>query len=221
LTNAARREFIAGGIPEHRLHVKPNFVSDPGTQGPGNTGRRRGFAFVGRLSGEKGVAVLLEAWRQVATEETLTVIGDGPLMPLAREAAAGDRRIRVEGWLARAAVCDNMAGRRAVVIPSQCSEMFPLTVVEAYAKGIPVIASRTPTLEELVVDGTSGLLADRGSSTDLARVMKQMLTDEGMATRMGMAGRQIYEAKYTSEQNYAMTMGVYRSAIEERKRGSP
>jgi glycosyltransferase involved in cell wall biosynthesis len=218
LTDTAKREFVRGGLPEQRLHVKPNFVPDPRMQGSCNSGGREGFVFVGRLSEEKGMAVLLEAWRQVVTEECLTVIGDGPLMPLVREAAASDSRIRVEGWRSRETVYSALTGRRAVVVPSQCVEMFPLSVVEAYAKGAPVIASRTPTLEELVVEEETGLLTKMGDARDLAEAMGRLLREEGLGERMGARARKTYEERYAPQENYRQLMRVYETAAEERDR---
>jgi len=214
LTDAARKEFIRGGLPERRLHVKPNFAPDPG-MGTGGAARG-GLVYAGRLSEEKGIAALLDAWSRVRTDERLTVIGDGPLLCQVRERAMSDTRITVTGWVERSEVSKRLAGCRAVVIPSLCREMFPMAVLEAFASGTPVIASRTPTLGELVVEGETGFLADPGDADAFAAAMARMLADPGQTSRMGSAARATYETRYTPDSNYRQLIGIYEAAVAER-----
>jgi glycosyltransferase involved in cell wall biosynthesis len=91
LSRFARERFVAGALPADRIEVGGGFVEGdvpaPGEL-PGDA-----FLYVGRLSEEKGVRVLLEAWRRVPGDAALRIIGDGPLRPAVEAAARGDPRI--------------------------------------------------------------------------------------------------------------------------------
>ena len=135
LTNFARAKFIEGGLPAERLAVVPNFLAaDPGAGS--HAGR---FAlFVGRLSPEKGLGTLLTAWRALAGALPLKIVGSGPLE------ATLDRTVPGTEWLGRQSAENVLALMREaafLVVPSECYEGMPMAVVEAFASGLPVVAS--------------------------------------------------------------------------------
>src|SRR6185503_16163924 len=92
-SEAMRERFVRGGIRPDRIVVNPQFAPDPGT----GEEQRHYFAFVGRLTPEKGLRVLLDAWTDVAAE--LRVVGEGPLEGVVRAAAARLPRVRYLGPL--------------------------------------------------------------------------------------------------------------------------
>src|SRR5258705_4289801 len=103
LTNFAREKFIQGGLPASTIHVKPNFLEcDPGERSSAG----RPMLFIGRLSAEKGIDVLLKAWQQLAHSIPLVVLGDGPLRPAleAEGAAKSPSNITLAGGRSRAAI---------------------------------------------------------------------------------------------------------------------
>jgi len=140
LSEFARRKFIEGGLPAKRIVVKPNFVApDPGLKwAPGEYA-----LYVGRLSEEKGIRLLLSAWRLLRDPVPLRIAGAGPLQD---EAAAEICRMKpgVEllGSLSPRRIIELMHRASFLVVPSICFENFPLAVAEAFACGLPVIASR-------------------------------------------------------------------------------
>lgn len=222
LTDFARRKFIEGGLPADRIAVKPNFVHpDPG---PG--AHEGGFAlFAGRLSPEKGVRTLFGAWNRLGREIPLKIAGDGPLA--SEVARACERSPQVE-WLGAQPLdrMHSLMGAAAVVIvPSGCYETFGRVIVEAYAKGTPVIASNLGALAELVEDGRTGLRFRPGDPEDLAAKVAWAWTHPKQMEKMGKEARREYEQKYTAERNYKMLMEIYERAIEAargkrgRKRG--
>lgn len=205
LTEFARQRFIEGGLPPEKIVVKPNFVHpDPGV-GEG----RGGYAlFVGRLSREKGVQTLFQAWQDLEDRIPLKVIGDGPLAFEAR--SASDRLSNVE-WLGRLPapqVLNLMGDALCLVVPSEWFEAFPRVVAEAFARATPVIASSIGALAEIVSHGRTGLLFEPGNAADLAsqvRIMSELGSD------MRAAVRREYEQKYTAERNYETLLATYLS----------
>lgn len=209
LTDFTRRKFIAGGLPAEKIVVKPNFVHpDPG---PG-AGAGGYAVFAGRLSAEKGVLTLLRAWERIGLKLPLKIAGDGPLAPAVQDAVGRSpglawlRQVSLEGVL-------RLLGDAAfLVLPSECYENMPRTIVEAFAKGTPVVASRLGAMAELVRHGESGRLFQPGDAEDLAAQAHWMVSHPSERARMRRAAREEYEAKYTAQRNYRMLMEVYRQA---------
>lgn len=205
LNKFARQKYIEGGLPADRFRIKPNFVASAGE--PTWDTRRHGM-YVGRLSSEKGLDVLAGAVRHLG-EVPLDVIGSGPLEPLARN-AFGQRYL---GYLSLAEIMSRMNTASFMVLPSVCYENSPRTIVEAYACGLPVIASRLGALVDIVRDGVTGLLFTPGDPVDLAKKIAWANAHPAEMARMGRAARDEYEAQYTPERNHEMLMDIYEDAI--------
>ena len=208
LTNFARDKFIEGGLPASRIGVKPNFLeSDPGKRSSSG-----GFAlFVGRLSAEKGAEVVLQAWQKLKGTIPLVIMGDGPLRePLESEAAARNlSNITFAGWRSRGEILSAMKSASLLITPSLWYEGFPMTVVEAFACGIPVICSRLGGLREIVEDGSTGLHFNPGDAEDLAGKLDLLWTQPSQLAAMGRAAREEYKRNYTAERNYELMMQIY------------
>lgn len=205
LNKFARDKYVKGGLPAERFRIKPNFVASPGAP---SWEKRQGGLYVGRLSSEKGVDVLAGAVRRFAIPP-LDVIGSGPLEGLARE-AFGPRYL---GYRPLADIMARMGTAQFMVLPSICYENSPRTIVEAFACGLPVIASRLGALADIVSDGETGLLFHPGDPVDLAAKIAWAMAHPAQMTRMGQAARNEYKAKYTPERNHEMLMDIYDDAI--------
>jgi glycosyltransferase involved in cell wall biosynthesis len=201
----ARQKFIEGGIAADRIVVKPNFVDDLGL---GN-GKGGYVVYVGRLSHEKGVELLLQAWQRLNLPVRLKVIGDGPLADRVAQAASADERIEWLGRLAPREVAQLIGDSLCVVLPSICYETFGRTVIEAYCKGTPVIASDLGALAELVHEGETGYLFSAGDADHLLRRLATLLEDPRRHMQLRRAARREYERKYTDQMNYKMLMRIY------------
>jgi len=211
-TEFAREKFIEGGLPAQRIVVKPCFVHpDPGPK----MGSGDAVLFLGRLVPEKGLRTLLTAWEHLGGTIPLRIAGDGPLR---EELEAGIERRRIAGVevLGRvpdAELPDEMKRARFLVLPSEWYEGLPLTIAEAFACGVPVVASRIGSMIELVEDGRTGLHFTPGDAADLAAKVEWAWTHPKEMEEMGRAARREYETKYTPEINYARLMEIYERAI--------
>jgi len=109
-----------------------------------------------------------------------------------------------------------MQGARFLVFPSVWYEPFGLTIVEAFASGLPVVASRLGSMAEIVQDGVTGLYFEAGSAGDLTAKVEWAWNHPEELACMGRAARAEYEAKYQPSTNYEMLMDIYRGAIARR-----
>lgn len=211
LTEFSKRKFIEGGLPQRKLVVKPNFVSpDPG-EGPGGG---RYAVFIGRLSPEKGISTLLEAWtKHLANRIPLKILGDGPL-----RTAVGDESVIRSGveWLGRRAmleVYDVLGRAEALIFPSLWYEGLPRTIIESFASGTPVIASDLGSMAELVTNGKTGQLFEAGNPAQLARHVEQLLNQPETLSDLRRGARQEFLRTYTAHRNYPMLMEAYQRAL--------
>jgi glycosyltransferase involved in cell wall biosynthesis len=203
LSSFSKTKFVQGGLDADRIVIKPNFVEDTGD---GLLDQRAGGLFVGRLSDEKGVGVLLDALR--LGQAPVTVIGDGEWGERARQ-QLGDQAL---GFRPVGEILSRMKTAAYLVLPSLCGENFPRTIAEAYSCGLPVIASRLGAMAELVDDGETGLLFEVGNARDLADKLAWAEAHPQEMLRMGRAARQRYLERYTPDRNHDELMAIYRKA---------
>lgn len=208
LNEFCRAKFVQAGLPARRVVVKPNFADIDRDLDPGP---RAGFLFVGRLSPEKGIGVLAEAWG-TCPGLSLRVAGTGA-GGATLEPCAG---VTMLGSLAQPQVQREMRGAVALVLPSLWYENFPRTLVEAFGAGLPVIASRMGAMAELVEPGVTGLLFEPGDAQELGAVLRWAAEHPALMATMGANARARYESLYTADINYKRLMEIYRAAIDDR-----
>jgi len=216
LTDFARSKFIQGGLPGPAIYVKPNFMDrDPGERtSPGTS-----MLFVGRLSAEKGVHVLVRSWGKLSSYIPLLIVGDGPMrQELEAETASKKLNITFAGWRSREEIIAAMKSAFALLLPSVCYEGFPMTLVEAFACGTPAICSGFGGMAEIVADGRTGLHFRPGDETDFAEKVELAWSRPQVLAEMGRAARREYELNYTAETNYRLLMQIYEKTIERAAR---
>ncbi len=216
LTEFSRHKFIAGGLPGSKIHVRPNFVEhDPG---PG--GESREFVlFVGRLSRGKGLDLLLEAWRSLP-HVPLKIVGDGPLYAWARDSIRekGLKRVDLVGHIDPGSLMQFYRKALLLVMPSIWYETFGRTIIEAYAAGTPVVASRLGAMSELVEEGGTGLLFNPGDAEDLRSRIARALDHPAERGRWGSEARRAYEEQYSAERSYHLLTEIYRKTIADARK---
>lgn len=208
LTEFSRRKFIEGGLPESKIFVRPNFLDkDPGL---GEPVREEYALFVGRLSPEKGLVTLLEAWRN-QPDLPLRIVGDGPLRPWIEEYIGQNElgQIELVGFVPLQRVLQYLQKALFLVMPSVWYETFGRTIIEAYATGTPVIASRLGAMVDLVEEGETGLLFNPGEPGDLAARVQYALEHPEEMARWGREARYVFEQKYSSDSAYKTLMEIY------------
>jgi glycosyltransferase involved in cell wall biosynthesis len=209
-TNFSRSKLIEGGLPETKIAIIPSFAADPGRSGDGS-GR---FAlFAGRLSPEKGITTVLSAWDRLnGLPLRLKVAGDGPLTDEVMRRTVGGR-VEYLGPLSRGAVQSLMREAALLVFPSTCYENFPLSIVEAFASGVPVVASGIGAMAEIIEDRRTGLLFRTGDPEDLATKIEWVAAHPGDMAWMRREARAEYLLNYTPERNYQLLIRLYHRVI--------
>lgn len=205
--------FVGAGWAPERIMVKPNFVADPGARDQAPSASRT-VLYVGRLSPEKGIDTLLEAWRAAAEfrgDLELAIIGDGPSRA-ALEASAPPG-VRFEGWVPADRLPARLLSSRALVFPTEWYENFGRVVVEAMAAGLPVLASDIASPAEVVGELGSEWLAAPGSVEAWAAALTR-IADGGHVDSAGAKARALFEQKYTFAEGLRRLVEVYTEAIE-------
>jgi glycosyltransferase involved in cell wall biosynthesis len=207
-TEFAREKFIEAGFDPNRIVVKPNFVDpDPGPR----TCSDDFVVYAGRLSYEKGLATLFDAWRLLDNKCALKVVGDGPLRKSLETKVneLGVRNVSFCGHLSREQTIAMVKRARFQIVPSVCYENFPMAIVEAFGCGVPVVCSQLGGMKEIVTDKVTGLHFTPGDEQDLARKVEWAWNHPAEVENMGHAARRKYEAEYTAEKNYSLLMQIY------------
>lgn len=205
LNKFAKAKFIEAGFPPEKIAIKPNFIRDP-MEDPDSVshGAGAGALFVGRLCEEKGIRTLIEAWQNV--DYPLTIAGDGPLYD---EYCGNGGNISLIGNKSYREISILMSKAAFIIMPSECYEGFPMVLLEAYAHGLPVLASDLGGLSELVLEGETGIKFPPGRSDVLASKVQSLIDDVPFRLCLGENGRKLYERKYTPEKNYAQLISLY------------
>ncbi|WP_027358833.1 glycosyltransferase family 4 protein [Desulforegula conservatrix] len=216
LSEFSKSKFIQAGLPENKITVKPNFTGKNLTVTPDTESQEPFALFAGRLSEEKGVDTLMDAWQNLPY--SLIIAGDGPLMQSAIK--KGKKNFHFHGMLDKKKLINKMNDSSFIVLPSICYENFPMVIAEAFSLGIPVLASRLGGMAEIIKDGVNGLHFESGNPKDLADKARWLFEHPEECRKMGENALKTYEEKYTPEKNYEMLMDIYNEVIEEHKRGS-
>jgi len=198
-----RDKHIQAGLRADRMIVKPNFSwPRPRRQGSGEY-----FLYAGRLSAEKDVATLLEAWKNI--REPLIIVGDGPERNALQQGSP--QNVEFRGTVSAEQVTQLLGGARALVYPSRWYEGAPRSIIEAYAAGVPVIGTAIGGLPELIDDGVSGLLVPPRNASAWVDAVDLMKTDTGRGLSEG--AYDAWHRTYSPEKGLEALERAYRSAL--------
>jgi len=215
LTKFARNILIRHGFQNDKIVIKPNFVFRPFESLNNN---KNFVLFFGRLSQEKGIDVLIKAFEylnKINRDVPLRIIGDGPLKREIIYRIKKIGNIELLSQRSHAEILEQIKDALFVIIPSICYEMFPMTVIESYSMGKPVIASRIGSLSELVEDNITGLLFDPNDFISLASKIFFLYDNKELCYKMGSNAKIKYEKEYTPDVNITKLYDIYEKTLNK------
>ena len=214
LTPFAKAKLVQAGFREDQVAVVPN----PGSvrEAAADPSAGKYVAFAGRISSEKGIDTLLSAAAQMP-DVPFKVAGDGPA--LLEMKGKAPRNVEFVGRLGSDELNEFYARSRILAVPSVWFEQFPMVVLEAMARALPVIGSRIGGLPEIIEEGLTGGLFEPGNPEDLVRQVRRLWENPQLCRRMGIAGRQKVMREYTEDAYFHNLMAVYQAAIQRSRKG--
>ncbi len=211
LTPFSADMLVSSGLTERsRVAVVGNFCQGPDPDPDAGDSAGEYVAFLGRLSNEKGISVLLDAAR-LTPAIPYRIAGDGPLRAYCTDRVASERlhNVTLVRRVSGSEKWDFLSRASMVVIPSTCYEGFGLVVLESYLRHRPVVASNLGGLKYVVEDGKSGLMFTPGDPNELARCIRTLWDDRDSRRAMGEYGYRVAACKYSADAHYAGLMQVY------------
>lgn len=193
-------------ISRERVFVKPNFVDATGESLPAEQ-RKNQLVFAGRLDKLKGIDVLLKTWKQMGKDvPKLIVCGTGPMEEWCKNFIAQNRiNVEMKGFVKNSEVRELLATSKALIMPTQWFEGFPMSIVEAFSVGTPVLCSNLGNLDSMVINGVNGWKFDSLSENELKVALRHVEEDASLY----FTTIQVYNAKYTKQINYNMLCNIY------------
>ncbi len=176
--------------------------------------------FVGRLLADKGLSTLLEAVKLLSHEKNkieIRIAGDGPLREELHEKVESEKinNVRFLGYMKHESLFQEIKNNIAVVLPAECHENYPLSIMEAFALGKPVIGSRLGGIPELVKDSERGLTFEAMNPKDLCEKIKYVRDNPDKAVEWGRNARMFVEQELNAEKHYNKLMEIYKQAIQK------
>ena len=207
LNEFCKEKFISAGIPPEKIKIKPNFVIKTNQE---QHAREDYFLYIGRLSKEKGISTLLEAFKNLPNKKLL-VAGDGP----EKSILMGHDNINCIGHVGKEQIIELLLKAKAIIIPSIWYENFPKIVVEAMAYGAPIIASNIGSLATIIEDNFNGLLFDPNNAESLTKKISFIEENENARLKIGKNALDTYEKLYSKQKNYSMLIDIYSDSIQK------
>lgn len=211
-TMFGRQKLVEGGFDANKIFVKPYFLFEPSKKVdslPIDRGKI-GALFIGRLSEEKGISLLIDAWRDV--DYPLTIVGTGPLLEWIKVNAPNN--VILLGELPREQAMGLLRYADFLIFPSVCCEGLGMTLLEACALGIPVVASDLGGRREVIENEETGFLFESGNKEALRKAVNSLIINREERLKMGKNAREKYEKKYSPEVSFLQTMKIYNTVLE-------
>lgn len=200
-------KFVEWGWPRERFAYVPNCVNIENHDVSESIGKR--FLFIGRLSREKGLVTLVSAAARAGVG--LDIVGAGPITEeLHKQAESLGADVAFHGFQTGDALWSFIQGCRAIVLPSEWYENAPISIIEAYASGKPVIVANVGGMPEMVVHDQTGLIVESAQPDALAAALQQMADkSDAQVAEMGRAGRALAEKNYSPQRQAQLLIEVY------------
>ena len=212
LTEFAKSKFLNSSLDlkDDQIIVKPNSVDDYGVAA--STDRKNVFLYVGRLSNEKGLEILLNATN--LRDFKLEIIGDGPLLNKVLDFQKRNKNIKYLGFQNKEFIIDRLKHCLALVFPSISYEGLPLIILEAFSTGTPIISSDIGNINTIVRKGINGLHFESGNAKSLAATIGYFQSNICDLSHLYLNARETFEKNYIHSKNYELLVKAYENVLK-------
>lgn len=195
-------------VDENKIFVKPNFV-DLKNEEVLKVDDRKYYLYLGRIDKLKGIDLILRAWKEINYEE-LYIVGIGPYEEEAKQYVRANNLYNVKflGLKNKKEVQEIIKYSKALIMASKCYEGLPMTIVESFSQGIPVIGGNIGNISKIIDNANNGLLFQYDSHRELIKNI-EMLRDNDLLYKISNGARQSFKDKYNKEKNYIDLMEIY------------
>ncbi|MDP3024957.1 MAG: glycosyltransferase family 4 protein [candidate division Zixibacteria bacterium] len=213
LSQFSKERFISYGLPEDKLTFLPNYIEIPSL--PKSEAQERYILFFGRLSDKNGIFTLIKAMKRLL-EIKLLVLGEGEQKELIQNYIRENKmeNVQILGFKKGEELRKLIRESSFTVFPNHYYHLCPMTILESFGFGKPVIGSNLGSVPELIEDGVNGLLFEPKNVDDLADKIRYLFHHPLLAEKMGISARKKVEEKYSEEEYYKKLLGLYDSLIK-------
>jgi glycosyltransferase involved in cell wall biosynthesis len=216
LTPFAQKKFVEAGVPAERTYITPNYIDASKVKPSTEVGSYA--AFLGRIAQEKGLWTLLRAF-EMLPHRRLKIAGRGPVEAELRQYVQqrGIQNIEFVGFKSDESKQEFLRNSAFLILPSECYEQMPISILEAFASGKPVVAADLGSIPYIVEDGKNGLLYKVGNATDLANKADFLLANPEMILRMGHYARHLIDTRYSPSHGRQLLVDIFQRVVGQRR----
>lgn len=216
LTPFAQKKFVEAGVPSEKTYVTPNYIDASGFQP--NTTPGTYAAFLGRIAHEKGLWTLVRAFERLPHRQ-LKIAGHGPVEADLRQYVVGRglQNIEFVGFKSDEAKRDFLRNSAFLILSSECYEQMPVSILEAFACGKPVVAADLGSIPYIIEDRENGLLYKVGNAKDLADKADFLMANPDMISRMGSYARRLIDTRYSPAHGRQLLIDVFHQVARKRQ----
>jgi len=212
-TEFSKNKLIAGGFDKVKIVVVPHFLEQD--QAVISAAKESYGIYIGRLSKEKGIKILLESACYLPEGWHIKIAGDGELQKEVVEKAGKSKKIEYLGKVAHEKIEELLRKAAFLIMPSECYENLPYAILEAYSCGVPVIATDLGALPENVLDNKTGFLVPPGNPEELGRAYNKLAGDSQLLDSMHKNSAALFNEKYSAETGYRQLISSYSLVLKD------
>ena len=210
-----KTEFLKSGLPNEKFVIKPNFLNNKKIETK-EFNKKSNAIFASRISDEKGIKTLLNAWKNLDIK--VNIYGDGDLLIDLKKNNSNNNKLVFHGSQNRAIIEEKISNSKFLVFPSEWYECMPMTILEAFRAGTLIIASNIGSIGHIIKDKHNGILFEPGNYKDLQEKVNWVLNNSERCDLITKNAINDFKNKYSEEQNYAQLMKIYSDVITNYKK---
>jgi len=210
LTEFTKKKFISSKVPEDKLLIKPNFLSDKESNFQ-SIANKQNAIFASRISKEKGILTLLKSWKDI--EIKINIYGDGPLLNKIKN---NSKNIQFHGNCSRDIISNEICKSKFLIFPSEWFECMPMTILESFRAGTLVLASNIGSIPNIIKNGHNGILFNPNDPSDIKDKVNWVLNNPKKCDEISINAMNDFNNKYSEEVNYKMLMKIYNGMIADK-----